>query len=462
MNTEDRVSLYGHNLIRKVPGEEELKAYFYQLMTTNFGFADELDEYVHNQLHYKNGDLFEKISYKDILKVLLHGDDCHDYFPEEIFYFGNESDNPFSDYKIAPHIFTGVLLYTKEFGGLIITERFNAGIYQLFNTKGQALSFLCDFIEVCNSGKIFLQEMDSSYWSEFEFTEGELTHVANHVNFVYEDYEYIESEGGDPMSGLFPTYSFINPGLNILNDLSGKEVEFLLKDPNFSFKFSNLNNELYLQNPNIEAYQLLIPYYYNNPELAIVAVESNALAFISLSPELQNSRSFIIKLLTEGNKTYIIYPFLNNEWKKDHEIVRLCLRWRVDILEQLSPVSDKDLIVNAIKINGSAIQYASEELLSDRDFKMEAVQTNSDVWKFLDEEDKTDKLFAIEAVRQNGNLFRLFLPELRADQEIVLAAVNQINEALKNSSKDPDTNKFYEDFPELAEFIDPTIGELPF
>jgi hypothetical protein len=431
-------------------------------MTTIFGFADELVEYVHNQLHYKKEDLFEKESYKDILKVLLHGDDCHDYFPEEIFYFGNESDNPFSDYKNAPLIFTGLKLYTKKFGGLIITKCFNGNICMLYNTKGQLIEAFCEDIIIYKSGKIFTQEIYKNYWREYDYIQGELFHVENHSNYSFKDYEFIESEGGDAMSGLFPKYSFINPGLNILNDLSGKEVEFLLKDPNFSFKFSNSNNELYLQNPNIEAYQLLISYYYNNPELAIVAVESNALAFICISPELQNNRSFIMKLLTEGNKTYKIFPFLNNEWKKDHEIVRLCLRWRVDILDQLSPVSDKDLIVNAIKLDGSAIQYASEELLSDRDFKMEAVQTNSDIWKFLDDEDKADKLFALEAVRQNGNLFRLFSPALKTDQEIVLAAVNQINEALKNNSNDPDTKRFYEVFPELADFIDPTIGELPF
>jgi hypothetical protein len=266
----------------------------------------------------------------------------------------------------------------------------------------------------------------------------------------------------NPLIELFPNYPFINTVVNILNDLTEHEVEILLKDPNFSTRFSRSIENAPLSNSRIEAYQLLVPYFYDNQKLAIFAVESNILAFICISPELRKNKDFIIKLLTEGKATSRIYPFLNKELMTDLEIVKLCLSYSVDILAKLAPVTDRDLILAATKLNGRAIQYASDYLLSDHNFKIDAVCTNCDVLKYLSETDKADAALAFEAVKQNGNLFRIISPILQRSETLILAAVNQINEELKKVKYDSDTSKFYTDFPELEGYSEDRTIELPF
>ena len=60
----------------------------------------------------------------------------------------------------------------------------------------------------------------------------------------------------------------------------------------------------------------------------------------------------------------------------------------------------REVVIEAVRQDGDALQFASEELTHDRDVLMEAVRQNGDALRFASEELNGDREVVIEAVRQ--------------------------------------------------------------
>jgi len=423
-----------HNLVRKVPGAYELRAYFYQLMTSGFVLVDDIKEYINtNYPDYRN-DLFGKVTNSDILKILLCCGEYQSYLPEVIYYFKEDDNVSFNDYKNAPEIFTDIFEFTYD-NDLLAMTLFCSQILKLYNHKGICLSEYCSDLDLGRDGRVLLRSSSSPFWEEYRYSDEELSFINSFdPSDGPDDFDRISHEREDVIHELFPPYSHPVSNNDWLSNLSEEEVINLLGDSNFSYRFLKSLPPAYSANLQAEPYHLLASYYQNNPDLATIAVKSNCLAFTLLPEQLRNNREFIIQLLTNSNTTQGIYPFLKNEFKGDNEIVKLCLSWGVGILEPFVPLTDKDLLLCAIKEDAKAFNYAADELKSNRDFIFDAIRANSLSIQHIPRAFCNDREIVAEALRSDGNLLQYASGELQCDREIVLEAAVRSRTALSYAS----------------------------
>ena len=85
-------------------------------------------------------------------------------------------------------------------------------------------------------------------------------------------------------------------------------------------------------------------------------------------------------IATTGNS---IYPY-----HKDGNMVIVAIR--------------KEVVLEAVKQDGRALEYASEELRGDKEVVMEAVKQYGRALEYASEELRGDKEVVMEAVKQNG------------------------------------------------------------
>lgn len=94
---------------------------------------------------------------------------------------------------------------------------------------------------------------------------------------------------------------------------------------------------------------------------------------------------------------------------------------------------DKELLLAGIqKIGHDTLQIAEKSLLSDKDFMIDCVKLNGHVLQYADDELKKDKELVLTAVSTSWFGFSLqFADEsLRKDKEVVLAALKSYSDAI--------------------------------
>ncbi len=101
-----------------------------------------------------------------------------------------------------------------------------------------------------------------------------------------------------------------------------------------------------------------------------------------------------------------------------------------------SPIfqKDKEVILEAVKRNGRALEYASLELKNDKDIVLEAVKQNGRALVFASDDLKINREVFLEAVKQDGRALQFASDVLKADREVVLEAVKQTGWALQFTS----------------------------
>ncbi|KAG2374728.1 hypothetical protein C9374_010472 [Naegleria lovaniensis] len=85
--------------------------------------------------------------------------------------------------------------------------------------------------------------------------------------------------------------------------------------------------------------------------------------------------------------------------------------------------NDREIVLEAVKQNGFALEYASQELRNDREIVLEAVKQNGFALEYASQELRNDRGFVLEAVKQNGFAFRYASQELINDRGFVLEVV---------------------------------------
>jgi hypothetical protein len=118
--------------------------------------------------------------------------------------------------------------------------------------------------------------------------------------------------------------------------------------------------------------------------------------------------------------------------RSDREIVMEAVKQDGRALEYASAElrGDQEIVMAAVKQNGWALEWASAELQGDREVVMAAVKQNVGALKYASVELKSDREIVMAAVKQNGAA--LFLAELKS-REIVMAAVKQYGCALRSA-----------------------------
>ena len=102
---------------------------------------------------------------------------------------------------------------------------------------------------------------------------------------------------------------------------------------------------------------------------------------------------------------------------------------------------DKDIVLTAVRKNGSALEYASEELKYDKDVVLATVIQNGLALIYASEELRNDKDVVLAAVNQNGDSLYYASKDLKSEKDVVLAAVTQNGLALGFSDQNLRSNK---------------------
>jgi hypothetical protein len=117
-----------------------------------------------------------------------------------------------------------------------------------------------------------------------------------------------------------------------------------------------------------------------------------------LSERLQCDKEFVTKLITAKKENQRLYDYLNDELKADIEIVKLCIGSNSSIIKNIAPVSDRELMKEALKDYEFNLEYASEDLKADKKLVLDLVRKE---WRVLRETSKvllSDGSFIAEAI----------------------------------------------------------------
>ena len=381
------------NLVSKKPGPMELRAYLYQLLSSNTGMTEDVSDYLRENCPSLPDDEagwdLNALDDNDIINAIgslgINGN-----LPLKVYYFKNEESVSSAslaepDYKSFPTLFTGIEQVSSDKGGLIIMGLFNRQIYNLFNSKGEGLIGNCDWLDLGPDGLVLYRTPDSIFWNVLQF-EG---------NKLLEFNWYGPLDSPDYFPGIFDrdmiTEMFLPGSLRIPEIyLSGKITSDQIVDE----LGKDANN-----------YRFLKSYYHDNKSIAFHAVNSNRVAFTLLSENLQNDREFVLELLRQDEKSKRLFPYLNENFKRDPEILTLCIDEYPAMLGYIKPVSDKGLILQVLKKDRHALNFASAELKLDRSFILEAVKVDWHILQDISMDLLTDYEFISTAIKcYNDNL----------------------------------------------------------
>lgn len=104
--------------------------------------------------------------------------------------------------------------------------------------------------------------------------------------------------------------------------------------------------------------------------------------------------------------------------------------------------NNKEDVLEAIKNDGEALKYASEELRGDKEVVLTALETNKDDFgikytlKYASEELRGDREVVLAAINGDGRALKYASKELRQDRELVLTAMSKYGNAISYASQD--------------------------
>lgn len=96
--------------------------------------------------------------------------------------------------------------------------------------------------------------------------------------------------------------------------------------------------------------------------------------------------------------------------------------------------TNKEFVLTAVRNDGRALEYASEELRNDQEVVLEAVRRSGWVLMFASKELQNDRKVVLAAVHQDGEALEYASEWLKGDSKIVLTAVRNHGRALQHAS----------------------------
>ena len=93
---------------------------------------------------------------------------------------------------------------------------------------------------------------------------------------------------------------------------------------------------------------------------------------------------------------------------------------------------DRDLVLEAVRCCGSALQFASPELRADREVVRTAVEGDGVALQFADEKLRADRGLAMAALKDMCEAYRFLPDSLKKDPEILLEVTRMLPGALEN------------------------------
>ena len=424
------------DLTCRVPLINDLRAYLFQLIESNFGISEKIRNELNSIERETSKTLIDNLTDDDLRRLLYK----YIVFPKRILYFKDKFDllkkiqgdtNQFLPYYNYPPLFTNIKSVSFDEGGFIAMELFESQIYQLYSSSGKVLTDYCHDLDLLTEGRFVFRSSGNSFG--FEICK---------YNSKSQSYQVISKFGdSDPHYNFLPYLNnrdiigemyFPNNKLwkimNTFNSTSENE-EIDVSELNSDFKFITSRRLTYI--------------YENDRELALIVLENHPEAFSLLSDSLQNDKDFILQALS---KKLNIYNYLNETFRNQLEIIILAL-YETDlegeILVLLSDTikDNKDLLLAAIKKStyGSAFEYFPTSYKNDRDFLLEVLKLNGQVLRMLTENFKNDRELVLLAVQSTNDVLQYASEFLKQDAELLKIA-NQMSKATEAA-------KLYDDLP---------------
>jgi len=97
-------------------------------------------------------------------------------------------------------------------------------------------------------------------------------------------------------------------------------------------------------------------------------------------------------------------------------------------------VNDGDIVSDAVRQNGLALEYASTRLKDERGIALEAIKQNGLALEYASDNLRNSGTFVFQAVKQNGLALKYANTRLKDEREIVLKAIKQNRLALQYAS----------------------------
>jgi hypothetical protein len=148
---------------------------------------------------------------------------------------------------------------------------------------------------------------------------------------------------------------------------------------------------------------------------------------------LKADRELVLEAVRDNGRAF---EFASDTLKADRELVLEAVKNDGGSLEFASYTlkADREIVLEAVKSYGRALQYASDTLKNDRELVLAAVKNHGPALQFASDTLKADRELVLEVVKNSGRALQYASDTLKDDRELVLVAVKNHGPALKFAS----------------------------
>mmetsp|Transcript_74190 Transcript_74190/g.143608 ORF Transcript_74190/g.143608 Transcript_74190/m.143608 type:complete len:564 (+) Transcript_74190:48-1739(+) len=161
--------------------------------------------------------------------------------------------------------------------------------------------------------------------------------------------------------------------------------------------------------------------------LVLAAVKTCGDSFRYACKELRSDREFVLLVVKEKGSAL---QYAEGGLTLDKEIALTAIReWAlfpIQFYEGTAMFSDRDFVLEVVKVRGWAIQHADKRLKSDMEIALAAANCDGfdAIQPYIDRRLFLDRRFVMRAVQMSGRALQHAALSLRADREVIVAAVN--------------------------------------
>lgn len=176
-----------------------------------------------------------------------------------------------------------------------------------------------------------------------------------------------------------------------------------------------------------------------------IKIDLGAFNFVTSDKNIKNDRNFIATALNSNNKDIIEkacnWLFATDNFKDDKDLILAAIKNNGSMLGKAGKEykSDKEIVLSAIESNTKAVNFMDEKFFNDPEVMLSAFKKSSQplahekdynhydldfkMFPQLSDNLKNDKNFICQVLKINNLLFQVIPEELKKDRDVIIAAV---------------------------------------
>jgi hypothetical protein len=373
----------------------DLRLYAYQMASDTFGLSDDVCDLIREKCGEVSVEAIDALDREGLHEVL------EDRMPDTLFVFSTHAAeqhpllrdlapehrlvdllNQAGSREGLPVLYTGIQQVSFDRDGMVVMISYLNQIYTLCRPDGRPLTGRCHDLDIGMQGRVLSRSSADPVW-EYHLFDGYLMNEMDNTSLAME-WEFPHIGDRDLIPQMF-------------DDTEAYQRHYPHLDPRDAEA-----TVLYLQN-DPHAWRVLGDRYRDDPELAMEAVNSNLVAYTKLSRRLREDREFTLRLLDSLEEPGRLYPYLNDDWQRDREIVMKCYVQCQGALRRIGVIQDREifrtLFREALRFDtANYLDLADESIRADRDFILELAAYDWQVILHSIPENYTDIQFVEQVV----------------------------------------------------------------